>query len=188
MSGIDDEMIDDEMIVACDWNDGAPRALPRHQVHRRGTPHRAVHVEVWRGDEVLVWQRTDGRFELPGGHVRWLPSGPEPLDEAAARELLEELGRAEHDVARQLGAVQRQLQAVTKCLNRSRAGANNEWVTVYRIAAAAVPGSVQLARPGVLSAEGNRDARWWAPRDVMHVARSEPQQLASSLKLFAERH
>jgi len=177
----------DELIVASDWSDASPRALRYSVVHARGIPHRAAHVEVWQGEQVLLWFRSDGKLELPGGHLRWLPGGPEPFDEAAARELLEELGEPEAGVARHIAEVRAGLTLVTSCFNQSMAGMNNEWVCVYRVAADQVPAATALGRSGVLSADGNRDARWWALADIREFADREPLALASSLKLLLER-
>jgi len=177
----------DELIVASDWSDATPRALRYSLVHARGIPHRAAHVEVWQGQRVLLWFRSDGKLELPGGHLRWLEGGPEPFDEAAARELLEELGEPEEGVARQLAGVRAGLELVTSCFNQSMAGLNNEWVCVYRIAAERVPAATALGRSGVLSADGNHGARWWSVADIRDFAEREPLFLASSLKLLLDR-
>ena len=177
----------DELIVASDWCDAVPRALEYSVVHARGIPHRAVHVEVWQGERLLIWSRSDGKVELPGGHVRWRGEGPEPLDEAAARELLEELGESDAAVRQHLARVRAGLRLVATCFNQSMGGVNNEWVSVYRIAAESLPVAPALARPGVLSADGNRDPRWWSVAAIREFAEREPLALASSLKLLLER-
>lgn len=178
----------DELIVASDWSDAAPRPLRYSVVHAGGIPHRAAHVEVWQGERLLVWSRSDGKLELPGGHLRWREDGPEAGREGAARELLEELGEAPDVVARELPRVQSALElVVASCFNQSMAGKNNEWVSVYRVRAEVVPSSLVLDRAGALSSDGNRDARWWSLADIREFAEREALLLASSLKLLLDR-
>lgn len=79
-----------------DENDHVLGRLPRSEVHSRGLRHRAVHVFVFRSDgKLLVHLRSPDKEESPGvwtssacGHV----SAGESYDEAARRELSEELG------------------------------------------------------------------------------------------------
>jgi ADP-ribose pyrophosphatase YjhB (NUDIX family) len=178
----------DELIVGSDWEDAEPRPLRYSVVHAGGIPHRAAHVEVWRGDRLLVWSRSDGKLELPGGHLRWRDDGPEPSPEGAARELLEELGEAPDGVARDLPRVRAALElVVASCFNQSMAGKNNEWVSVYRVAAERLPLIAGVDRPGALSSDGNRDARWWSVADIREFAERDPLLLASSLKLLLDR-
>jgi ADP-ribose pyrophosphatase YjhB (NUDIX family) len=178
----------DELIVASDWTDASPRPLRYSVVHAGGIPHRAAHVEVWQGERLLVWSRTDGKLELPGGHLRWRHDGPEAFEEGAARELLEELGAGEAVVARELERMRGALEPVViSCFNQSMAGKNNEWVSVYRVAAELLPEAPVLGRAGALSSDGNRDARWWSVADIRAFAEREPLLLASSLKLLLDR-
>lgn len=178
----------DELIVGSDWEDAEPRPLRYRQVHSLGLPHRAAHVEVWQGERLLVWSRSDGKLELPGGHLRWRDDGPEPSKEGAARELLEELGEAPDVVARELPRVLGALElVVASCFNQSMAGKNNEWVSVYRVAAERLPTKPEIARAGALSSDGNRDARWWSLADIREFAERDPLLLASSLKLLLDR-
>lgn len=55
-------------------------------------PRVGVSVGVWRGDEVLLVERSGdaagGLWSFPGGHVEW----GERLEDAARREVLEETG------------------------------------------------------------------------------------------------
>lgn len=57
-------------------------------------PRIGVSVGVWRGDEVLIVERSGdpyGRvWSFPGGHLEW----GESLDDAARREVMEETGLA----------------------------------------------------------------------------------------------
>ena len=178
----------DELIVAADWSDATPRPLRYHLVHSSGIPHRASHVEVWQGQRLLVWSRSDGKLELPGGHLRWRDDGPESFEQAAARELLEELGAGDDVVARELDALRGALElVVASCFNQSMAGKNNEWVSVYRVGAELLPLLPSLDAPGALSSDGNRDARWWSVADIRQFAEREPLALASSLKLLLDR-
>lgn len=109
-------------------------------VHDNGIPHRAVHIEITdhRG-AFFVWERTDGRLEIPSGHVDWLSdcSRPESYEEAACREIVEELelGSASfwgtHSEA--LCRLQGCLTPVEKTVNQLPSSFlnNNEWVMVY---------------------------------------------------------
>ena len=67
------------------------------------------------------------------------------------------------------------------------AGRNNEWVSVYRVRAEVLSSVLVLDRPGALSADGNRDARWWSVADIREFAEREPLLCASSLKLLLDR-
>ena len=81
-------------LVATDALDSSVYPLDFSTVHMQGIPHRAVHIEIVNSSgNYFIWHRTDGRLEIPGGHVNWLESKnrPESYEEAAMRELIEEL-------------------------------------------------------------------------------------------------
>lgn len=86
----------EEVFDIVDETDRVVGQAPRSEVHARGLLHRAVHIFVFNtAGELLVHKRTAGKDEYPlrytssaSGHL----AAGEGYDEAAARELEEELG------------------------------------------------------------------------------------------------
>ena len=109
-------------------------------VHCAGIPHRSSHVEILNANGAFfIWERKDGRLEIPGGHLDWLTehNRPETYEEAARRETVEELELEEmfgsfKDAMEKLHGG---LVPVEKVINQipSSHVNNNEWVTVYRL-------------------------------------------------------
>ncbi len=126
-------------LVATDPRDSTVYPLDFQTVHEQGVPHRSVHVEItnYQGN-YFVWQRTDERLEIPGGHVDWLEhqNRPESYEEAVLREIIEELNlsinwNVDFDTAR--ARLKERLLPIVRLVNQvpSLHGNNNEWVTVY---------------------------------------------------------
>jgi 8-oxo-dGTP pyrophosphatase MutT (NUDIX family) len=108
--------------------------------HARGIPHRAVQIEVTNArGEYLVWE-AQKMLEIPGGHVDWDSQAdrPESYEEAACRELMEELRLLEHWHIAPADARAR-LHGSLHCgpliINQlSTRGFNNEFVVVFTLA------------------------------------------------------
>lgn len=87
---------DSEILEIVDAADNVVGRNTRFEIHRQGLMHRAVHIFVFNSTgEVYVQRRSDGKDKHPGvldssaaGHV----DPGESYQEAAARELFEELG------------------------------------------------------------------------------------------------
>lgn len=143
----------------------------------QGIPHRAVHLEIFNAQaQYLVWQRQDGRLEIPGGHVDWLPRANrgESFEEAALREAVEELYLSynwqvpvEQAQARLHGHLRRIGPLVINQLP-SPQGHNNEWVAVFALA---WQGSWGDPCQFVLSDEGHTDPRWLSLEAVQQQSR-----------------
>ncbi len=185
-------------IVATDWGNRNPFPETLERVHTTGIPHRAVHLEVFdEAGRLLVWRRSDGRLEIPGGHVDWSEAlhTPEPDVVAAARELLEETGADPSATA--VAALSGQLEHCADFFNQSQNGRNNEWVQVFRIdvrrypaVGRAVPNHPRAFDGGandVLSDEGNFEPRWLGLDDLLDWLRADPTGATSALRACAAR-
>jgi 8-oxo-dGTP pyrophosphatase MutT (NUDIX family) len=180
-------------IVATDARDARPYPLDFETVHRQGIPHRSVHLEIAGPESTyLVWHRPDGRLEIPGGHVDWLtaPDRPETYQEAALRELAEELALpanwgAEMDAV--CARLRARMLAVAHIVNQlpSSHGRNNEWVTVFRLHWQ--DEWRDPCSPGwTLSAEGTSPC-WLSVDEIEQRGLARPARISASLRLFLRR-
>jgi len=171
-------------------------------VHWFGLPHRSTHIEIVNAEnKFFVWERRDGRLEIPGGHVDWLRSEnrPEGYEEAARREIVEELLLDEIWECTQEEAVKRLLGLpipVVKVINQvpSSHVNNNEWVTVYRLQwSDQWPDPVKylhdLAKKGKGSkVEGKAEsARWLSEHDIKEKSLEHPMGINAAMRLFLRR-
>lgn len=179
-------------VIATDALDEAAFPESYGNVHRLGTPHRACHIEIHDSqDRWLIWRRADGRWELPGGHLDWRSEEcrPESYEEAALRETMEELNvslnwhmsdaEAQSRLAGRfipLGRVINQLP--------SSAGANNEWVGVYRLCWLNEWGDPTTFAFGE---EGNHSPHWMTLREIIDKSLADPMRINSALRLFLAR-
>jgi 8-oxo-dGTP pyrophosphatase MutT (NUDIX family) len=160
--------------------------------HAQGRPHRAVHLEISNSRaEFFVWERQDGRLEIPGGHVDWITQAhrPESYEEAALRETIEELNllvnwqvSATEARARLHGHLRRIGPLVINQLP-SPQGHNNEWVAVFGLA---WEGSWGDPCQFVLSEEGHTAPRWLSLEGIKQESMQHP--INAALRLFLQRH
>ena len=168
-------------------------------VHCRGIPHRSAHIEIVNSEEkFFVWERQDGRLEIPGGHVDWLrdENRPETYEEAARRETVEELrlGCMWKGETEALDKLRGLLVPVEKVINQipSSHVNNNEWVAVYRLH---WPKDWQdpckllhdLAKCKEETKAEGRSARWMSIQEIMRKSLSDPMGINSALRLFLRR-
>jgi ADP-ribose pyrophosphatase YjhB (NUDIX family) len=182
----------DSRLVATDATDSLAYPSDFPTVHRLGIPHRVVHLEITNGQGgYYVWQRVDERYEIPGGHVNWLDDldRPESYEEAAIRELIEELNlKINWDLA--TDAVQARLQGmllpVVRLVNQvpSSHGNNNEWVTVYSLK---WPPEWHDPCTFVLSDEGNKSPLWLSLKQIEERSLANPMSINAALRLFLQR-
>jgi len=139
----------------------------RHDVHRLGLKHRAVHVLVFnRRGEIFLQKRSMTKDTFPGawdssasGHV---DSG-EDYDACAIRELSEEIGLA-------VTTVPQRLFKIDAC---SQTG--QEFVWVYRL---------ESEGPFVLHPDEIERGGWFAPQAVDHWMMEKPDDFAHALLLI----
>ena len=140
---------------------------PRTEVHRSGLRHRAVHVLVFndRG-QIFLQKRSRNKDRQPGrwdssasGHV---DSG-ENYDEAAVRELQEEIGL-------RLSSTPRRLFKLDAC-----GETDQEFVWVYRC---------EAKGPFVLNPVEIEEGRWFAPREVNQWIQERPEELVTAFRLI----
>lgn len=181
-------------LVATNPKDSLAYPLDFHTVHDQGIPHRAVHIEITNGQgKYFVWQRKDGRLEIPGGHVDWLEEQKrsETYEEAALRETIEELNLLENwsvDVATARGRLKERVFPIARLVNQlpSSHGKNNEWVTVYRLNWQSEWGD-PCDPQWKLNGEGT-SPRWLALEEIEQRSLEKPMGIAASLRLFLQRH
>lgn len=179
-------------LVATDATDSHPYPLDFVIAHRDGIPHRAVHFEISNDSgNYFVWLRLDGRLEIPGGHVDWNEeqNRPEPYEEAALRELGEELNLSVNWRLSPSGAENRllgQLTPIAKIINQtpSSHGSNNEWVMVYGLR-----WQTEWGNPCefAFSEEGQKSARWLSLDEIKELSIKSPMAINSALRLFLQR-
>ena len=92
----------DELLAVVDADDNESGAQPRSLIHAQGLLHRAVHVLVFDPHERLIIQQRSIlkdtfplHWECVGGHL----SPGEGYQQAAVREVQEELGVTPHDLS-----------------------------------------------------------------------------------------
>ena len=85
-----------EIILIVDADNNETGTLPRHEMRAKGLPHRASYILVFNGrGELFVQKRTMTKDIYPGYHdiaAGGVVLAGESYDQAAARELAEELG------------------------------------------------------------------------------------------------
>ncbi len=143
---------------------------PRHEVHRLGLLHRAVHVLVFNSrGQIFLQKRSMTKDRQPGlwdssasGHV---DSG-EDYDACAVRELREEIGLT--------------VAPPPKRLFKIDAGAetDQEFVWVYRCAADG---------PLELNADEIERGDWFAAEEVTRWMAERPQEFVSAFRLIWEK-
>ena len=143
---------------------------PRSEVHRRGLPHRAVHVLVFntRGD-LFLQKRSMKKDCYPGawdssasGHL----DRGEDYDVCAVREVREELGV-------QLPTVPRRLFKIDSC-----AETGQEFVWIYQC---------QHEGPFDLHPEEIERGDWFKPAEISRWMEEKPEEFASALLLIWRR-
>ena len=161
--------------------------------HAYGIPHRAVHLEISNSRaEFFVWERQDGRLEIPGGHVDWLTPAhcPESYEEAALRETIEELALLVNwqvSVTAARARLQGYLRRIGPLvINQlpSPQGHNNEFVAVFALA---WQDSWGEACQFVLSDEGHTAPRWLSLAALQQQSRQHPIGINAALQLFWQR-
>lgn len=185
-------VMNNELLVATDTTNSLSYPLDFATVHGQGIPHRAVHFEITdAAGKYFVWERADGRLEIPGGHVSWIGEDDraESYDEAALRELSEEL-----NLAYNWGMSQSQVQArlfgrlleVTRVVNQlsSSHKKNNEWVAVYGLLWQDEWGD---PRKFEFSEEGQTSAQWLSVKEIEDFSLENPMAINSALRLFLQR-
>lgn len=137
--------------------------LPRHEVHRRGLRHRAVHVLIYNAKgEVLLQKRSAGKDTFP---LRWDSSAAghlnpgEAYDACALREVEEELGF-------KLTTIPQRILRIDAC-----AETGQEFVWVYRST------SEGPFHPNEQEVE---KIEWFAPEYLSRWMRDQPHQFAPS--------
>jgi len=171
-------------------------------VHWCGLLHRSTHIEIINSEgKFFIWERRDGRLEIPGGHVDWLNSEnrPETYEEAARRETVEELKldnmwKGEMEALNNLQGLLVPIEKVINQIPSSHVN-NNEWVVVYRLY---WPKDWQdpceflrdLAKQKQDSkVEGKAEsARWMSIQEIKQKSLGNPMGINSALRLFLRRH
>lgn len=161
------------------------------RTHCEGLWHRVVHIEIKNRDEYFVWQRHDGRYEIPGGHVSWIAmqNRAETYEEAALRELTEELNLPwnwkilEEDCKKKLKDSGRLIGSPFKNELSSTHGNNKEWVNVYELTWSSDwvdPCKAEVGQEG-------KNPKWLTLEEIrgLHAAGAG---MNAALRLFLVRH
>lgn len=180
-------------LVATDSRDFRTYPLDFETVHAQGIPHRAVHIEIINEQgNYFIWQRTDGRLEIPGGHVDWLePHGrPETYEESALREVVEELNCPSTwklDVDNAYIRLKEYLFPVVHIINQipSLHGNNNEWVFVYGLKWQNDWGDP--CGSGWQLGEEGQSPRWMSLSEIEQFCLERPMRINAALRLFMQR-
>ena len=179
-------------LVATDAIDSSAYPMDFVTVHSQGVPHRAVHLEIVNNKgNLFICRREDERLEIPGGHVEWIDTEdrPETYEEAALRELCEELNltynwslSANDCIAR----LANHLRLVGKEINQipSSQGNNNEWVGVFCLDWQEEWGNPCKFR---LSEEGNHEPHWISINEMKDMGLSNPMGINSAIRLLLRR-
>ena len=179
-------------LVATDARDSLAYPISFQKAHEQGIPHRAVHIEIANLDgKYLVWKRSDGRWEIPGGHVDWLEEQDlsESYIEAAIREIMEELNLQINwnlPASLTVDRLKKQLKYITKVINQvpSSHGYNNEWVAIFGLDWDENWGD---PRNFILSEEGNKSPIWLSLEEIMRFSQEKPLGINAALRLFLGR-
>ena len=179
------------LAVTNDQNDANLSPHRFSKTHCEGLWHRVVHIEIKNRDKYFVWQRSDGRYEIPGGHVSWIATQnrAETYEEAAQRELTEELNLpwnwklAAEDCKRKLKDSGNLIGSPFKNELSSTHGNNKEWVSVYELTWAS-----DWVDPckSELGEEGNNPQ--WLSLEEIRVLHDAGAGLNAALQLFLTRH
>jgi 8-oxo-dGTP pyrophosphatase MutT (NUDIX family) len=177
-------------LAATDSTDSKVYPLDFESIHKQGIPHRAVQIEItYDSEHFFVWQRIDGRPEIPGGHVDWLQqqNRGEEYKEAAIREIIEELNLTENwdkDLNGISSKLERHLSPISKFINQlpSSHGNNNEWITAYKLVWQTEWGD-PCSPEWILGNEGTSPA-WLSVEEIKTFSLSDPKKLSSSLRHF----
>lgn len=180
-------------IVATDSRDSCAYPLDFQTVHERGIPHRSIHVEIINGQErYFIWQRTDERFEIPGGHVDWLEdqNRPEFYEEATLREIIEELNLLDNwnvDIGTARARLKERLLPIVRLVNQvpSSHENNNEWVTVYVLNWQNEWGDP--CDPEWKLSEEGKSPRWFSIEEIEQRSLEAPMSINAALRLFLRR-
>ncbi len=182
-----------ERIVGTNERDDAVFSVPFEIAHRTGVPHRVVHVEIFNAKgKYLVVRRSDGRLEIPGGHVAWIRASDraETYEEAAIREIIEELNLETNWKIGKAATLKRLTGArafLAKEINQVEKGEflNNEWVAVFSLAWGRTWGDpCHFER---LGSEGNKSPRWHTLASLAEECIRRPTEVNSALRLFMRR-
>lgn len=157
----------EELFDVVDKNDCVVGQATRREVHDRELLHRAVHVFVFnRSGAVFLQKRSMAKDRSPGlwdascsGHV----DAGETYDEAAKRELAEEIGLESPDPPRRWFRVE-------ACPETGW-----EFIWVYR---------TEGEGPFVLNPEEIDAGAWSYPREVTDAVKSEPQRFTTPFRLI----
>ena len=156
----------EEIFEVVDENDEVIGREPRSVVHARGLRHRAVHVLVFNATgAVFLQKRSMTKDNDPGlwdsscsGHV----DAGETYYEAAARELMEEIGL--------------QSETPLELLFKLEASEMTSWefAQIYRTSAEG---------PFVLHPEEIDEGRWFSPSEVDAALIKEPEKYSPTFRL-----
>ncbi len=182
------------LIVATDATNTAVYALDFETIHEQGIPHRSVHLEIVdQQGRYLVWNRSDGRLEIPGGHVDWLSDQDraETYEEAGVREIIEELNLLENwglDFPSASERLQKHLDFAARLENNvpSSHGKNHEWVTVFKLQWQQSWGNPCDA--GWISSSEMNAPHWLSLTDIHQESMQGVAHINAALRLFLQRH